>query len=61
MTTAEKTAAVRLAKLGRVVACKVTRAGSWYVVDATVCTAGFMRGAYATAATLDAALAHLGC
>ena len=61
MDTATKIAAARLAKFGRVVACKVSRAGSWYVIDATVCTAGFMRGAYATAATLDAALAHLGC
>lgn len=55
------TATRRLSALGRVHACKVTRAGSWYVVDATLCTAGFVRGAYATAATLDAALAHLGC
>jgi hypothetical protein len=55
------TATARLSALGRVVACKVTRAGDWYVVDATLCRGGFVSSAYATAATLDAALAHLGC
>ena len=58
---ATKTATARLATLGRVTACKGTLAGGWYVVDATVCAGGFVRGVYATAATLDAALAHLGC
>ena len=60
-TTATKTAAARLANLGRVARCEVRRAGDWYVVDAMVCRGGFMQSVYATAATLDAALAHVGC
>lgn len=61
MKTLEKTALRRLSTLGRVTRCEVRRAGEWFVVDATVCTAGTVRSLYATASTLDAALAHLGC
>lgn len=57
---ATKTATARLAKFGRVTRCTVTTAGGWYVVDATVCAGGSVRGVYATASTLDAALAHVG-
>lgn len=61
MTTMTDTATRRLATMGRVTRCEVRRAGDWFVVDATVCMGGFIRSVYATAATLDAALAHVGC
>lgn len=56
-----KTAAARLARLGVVTRVEVRRAGSWFVVDAQVCRGGFASAVYATASTLDAALAHVGC
>lgn len=61
MSAEIKTATARLAKFGKVVRCEVRRAGSWWVVDATVALAGRVTCCHATAPTLDAALAHLGC
>jgi DNA-binding transcriptional regulator YdaS (Cro superfamily) len=61
MMNTTKTATARLATLGRVTRCEVRRAGDWYVVDAMVCRGGFMQSVHATAATLDAALKHVGC
>jgi len=56
-----KTATARLSILGHVTRCEVRRAGDWYVVDAMICRGGFAQSVYATAATLDAALKHVGC
>lgn len=59
-TTATKEATIRLATLGSVTACAVRRSGDWWVVDAKVYVSGLMMVVFATAPTLDAALAHVG-
>lgn len=61
LAAATKTAATRLATLGRVTRLAVTDAGGWYAVDARIARNGRVTECLALGRTIEGALDQLGC